>query len=210
MTCVRGCHLRRLFAALVALGLVLVGLVGVASAAVAYARPLTAAVYTYDSLASVEHGALAEHPAVGLACRSAPSGSVVPSQGLLGLIDYFGVAAETEAGGVSQAFHYTSSEYAQSIAENGLRPGSYATPNGSLSPLQAQLELALPPTRALPGATVQIDVAGLRGAGYEIPAVSRVSSTVTGAGGRVYTMPGGGYEMNFPYAIPPQFLKVVG
>lgn len=120
---------------------------------------------------------------------------------------------EAAEGGASaplnEAFHYTSSDFAGSIEQNGLRPGGYATPTGSLSPLQAQLELSLPPTRALPGGIVRIDVAGLRSAGYEIPSVTRVSGTVTGAGGRVYTMPGGGYEMNFPYAIPPEFLKVV-
>jgi hypothetical protein len=27
--------------------------------------------------------------------------------------------------------------------------------------------------------------------------------------GRSYNMPGGGYEMQFPYPIPPEFIKVV-
>jgi hypothetical protein len=50
------------------------------------------------------------------------------------------VAADTAAeSGLSEAFHYTSAESAQSILENGARPGLYATPNGGLSPLQAQL-----------------------------------------------------------------------
>jgi hypothetical protein len=107
-----------------------------------------------------------------------------------------------------EAFHYTSSRWLQSITTDGLRKGSYATPDGSLSPLQASLELALPPNRALPNAAIRIDLAGLRRAGYEVPNPTRVSSTVS-SGGRTYSMPGGGYEVQFPYAIPPEFLKVV-
>lgn len=110
---------------------------------------------------------------------------------------------------LDEAFHYTRSEFVPPISNNGLRPGSYATPNGDLSPLQAQIELALPPNTGPRDAVLRIDVAGLRAAGYEIPAVTRVSGTVTGPGGRVYTMPGGGYEMQFPYAVPPEFLKAV-
>lgn len=119
-----------------------------------------------------------------------------------------GVAANS-AGGLGEAFHYTDSKWLNSMMENGLREGTYATPNGALSPLQRTLDLALPPNRPLTNATVRIDVAGLRAAGYEIPQVTRVSGTVTGAGGRVYTMPGGGYEMKFPYGLPPEFLRVV-
>jgi hypothetical protein len=110
---------------------------------------------------------------------------------------------------VDDVFHYTRGEFVESISANGLRPGSYATPNGSLSPLQAQIDLALPPNTGLRDAVLRVDVAGLRQAGYEIPGITRVSGTVTGPGGRVYTMPGGGYEMQFPYAIPPEFIKVV-
>jgi hypothetical protein len=112
------------------------------------------------------------------------------------------------AKGGDEAFHYTSSKWIESITTNGLNKGSYATPNGSLSPLQASLELALPPNRALPDAALRIDLAGLRRAGYDIPQPTRVSSTVS-SGGRTYSMHGGGYEMQFPYAIPPEFIKVV-
>ena len=110
---------------------------------------------------------------------------------------------------VDDVFHYTKGEFVDSISTNGLRPGSYATPSGGLSPLQAQIDLALPPNTGLRDAVMRVDVAGLREAGYEIPAITRVTGTVTGPGGRVYTMPGGGYEMQFPYAIPPEFIKVV-
>jgi len=51
-------------------------------------------------------------------------------------------------------------------------------------------------------------VDGLRNAGYEIPSISRVGD-VARAGGRVYSMPGGGWEMQFPYAIPPEFTSIV-
>ena len=110
---------------------------------------------------------------------------------------------------MGDVFHYTSGEFVDSISANGLRPGSYATPNGSLSPLQAQIDLALPPNTGLRDAVMRVDVAGLREAGYEIPSITQVTGTVTGPGGRIYTMPGGGYEMQFPYAIPPEFIKVV-
>lgn len=112
-------------------------------------------------------------------------------------------------GATDEVFHYTSREFVESIRANGLRPGSYATPDGRLSPLQAHIELALPPNTGLRDAVIRIDVAGLRQAGYAIPDVTRVSSVVRGASGRVYSMPGGGYELQFPYAIPPEFIKVM-
>jgi hypothetical protein len=80
-------------------------------------------------------------------------------------------------------------------------PRDDATPNGELSPLQARIDLALPPNRGLPGATFRLGDAGLREAGYEIPEVTQV--------GRSYNMPGGGYEMQFPYPIPPEFIKAM-
>ena len=51
-----------------------------------------------------------------------------------------------------EAFHYTEAKWKAAIKENGLRPGSYATPAGDLSPTQAAIELALPPNRNLPDA----------------------------------------------------------
>jgi hypothetical protein len=109
----------------------------------------------------------------------------------------------------SEAFHYTASKWADAIKREGLRPGSYATTAGNLSPLQAKLELALPPTRPLPDARIHIDLEGLRRAGFEMPTSGRVSSTVVDpATGRVYQMPGGGSQMQFPYAIPSEFIQV--
>jgi hypothetical protein len=101
----------------------------------------------------------------------------------------------------NEAFHYTFSRAIASIEKQGLRAGSYATPNGKLSPLQSQIDLALPPNRGLRDALVRIDLAGLKQAGYEIPEVTLV--------GRKFGMPGGGFEMQFPYTVPPQFVTVI-
>lgn len=114
------------------------------------------------------------------------------------------VARTTERlakGGAGPAFHYTFRRAIQSIENEGLRRGSYATPNGDLSPLQAQIDLALPPNRGLRDAVVRVDLDGLRKAGYEVPELRQV--------GRKFNMPGGGREVQFPYPIPPQFLTVV-
>ncbi len=62
-------------------------------------------------------------------------------------------------------------------------------------------DLALPPNRGLRDAVVRVDLAGLRGAGYEVPMFSQV--------GRRFNMPRGGYEAQFDYAIPRRFLNVV-
>jgi hypothetical protein len=110
----------------------------------------------------------------------------------------FVVAAKA---GDDVAYHCTFREAAASIERHGLRPGSYATPNGTLSPLQAQIDLALPPNRGLTSAVLRVDLAGLRKAGYEIPTVTRV--------GRSFNMPGGGYELKFPYEVPPECISVV-
>ena len=61
--------------------------------------------------------------------------------------------------------------------------------------------LVLPPNRGLPGSLIRIDLDGLRAAGYDIPNVSQV--------GRSFNMPGGGLEMEFPYSIPSEFIKVI-
>jgi hypothetical protein len=117
-----------------------------------------------------------------------------------------GFGGSAESGGAAEegadaAYHYTFREAVASIEKNGLRPGSYATPNGALSPLQAQIDLALPPNRGLTNAVLRIDLAGLRKAGYEIPKLTRV--------GRSFNMPGGGYELRFPYEVPPEYISVV-
>ncbi len=82
----------------------------------------------------------------------------------------------------SEAFHYTFRGAVKSIRSHGLRPGTYATPNGALSPLQAHIDLALPVNRGLPDALIRIDLAGLRQAGYQIPEATQVGRTLQNAG----------------------------
>jgi hypothetical protein len=48
---------------------------------------------------------------------------------------------------------------------------------------------------------LRIDLNRLRGAGYDVPEFTQA--------GRMFNMPGGGMEMQFPYAIPPEFISVV-
>ena len=98
------------------------------------------------------------------------------------------------------AYHHTATEYVDSILSSGLRKGSYATPTANLSPLQAKIELALPGNTPR-NAVLEIDLDGLRRAGYDIPEVTRVRAD--------FGLPGGGYEMNFPYEIPAEFLRIV-
>lgn len=90
---------------------------------------------------------------------------------------------------------------ASSIETSGLRPGSFATSTGEFSPLQAQLNLALPANRGLTDSILRIDLNGLRAAGYEVPQFTRA--------GRMFNMPGGGMEMQFPFAVPPEFISVI-
>jgi RHS repeat-associated protein len=144
-----------------------------------------------------------------LAAFFASGGTSAAGRGILSRLGPRGarLAAEAiEGGGVAarggaKAFHHTFDKAVESIGRTGLRPGSYATPKAGLSPLQAHIELALDSARGARNAVVEIDLQGLRAAGYEIPSATRVSSQ--------FGMPGGGLEMRFPYAIPPEFIRVV-
>ena len=69
------------------------------------------------------------------------------------------------------------------------------------SPLQAQIDLALPPNRSLRDVVIRVDLDGLRKAGYNVPEFSQVR--------RRFNMPGGGTEIEFGFAIPSQFLQVL-
>lgn len=109
----------------------------------------------------------------------------------------------------SEGFHYTDSRWINSMQENGLYAGSYLTPNGNLSPMQASIDLALPPNRDMPNAIIRVDLDAMRRDGYTVPEPRRVSNTVTGSDGRVYTRPGGGYEMQFDYEIPAKYISLV-
>lgn len=113
------------------------------------------------------------------------------------------IAASRATRGIDEVFHYGFSGNAAQIARQGLKRGTYATPSGRLSPLQAHIDLALTPNRGLPDVLYRIDLAGLRRAGYEIPPIEQVARSVR------YNLPGGGSEILFPYRIPPQFIKLV-
>jgi RHS repeat-associated protein len=103
----------------------------------------------------------------------------------------------------SKAYHYTRSSVADSIEKSGLRSSSgtiYATPIGNLSPLQAQIDLALSANRGLPGALFEIDIDALQRAGVKVSAPRQV--------GRAYNMPGGGIEILIRGDIvDPKYLK---
>jgi hypothetical protein len=80
-------------------------------------------------------------------------------------------------------------------------------PDGSGGPQSALMgiggdEYSHHPSVSRDGSRVSfVDVAGLRAAGYQIPTPTRV----TGA----YGMAGGGWEVRFPYEVPPRYLEVV-
>ena len=98
-------------------------------------------------------------------------------------------------------YHYTSKEAAEAISQQGLKVGrdgfSYLTNKGGLSPLQAQIELALPANRALPNSILRIDASGLNPA-----LIRRVSGNLPGYGA------GGGTEFLFNQQIPANLIKV--
>jgi hypothetical protein len=37
----------------------------------------------------------------------------------------------------------------------------------------------------------------------------RVTGMVSGPGGRMYNVPGGGEEMEFPEGVPPEFIEII-
>jgi len=86
-------------------------------------------------------------------------------------------------------YHYTRAENVENILQKGLgydRPLTWTTPAGNLSPVQAQIELALPPNRGYPNALFEIDTATLQKLGIN-PAVGpqRIMSTPNAAGGGI-------------------------
>jgi len=102
-------------------------------------------------------------------------------------------------------YHYTRAENVENILQKGLgydRPLTWTTPAGNLSPVQAQIELALPPNRGYPNALFEIDTATLQQLGIN-PAVGpqRIMSTPNAAGG--------GIEHIFNQPIPLSAIKQV-
>ena len=70
-----------------------------------------------------------------------------------------------------------------------------------MSPLQAQIDLALPPNRGLPGHLVEISVPTLKNMGIDVPSGQQV--------GRMFNMPGGGTEVVFDHALPSEAIKIL-
>jgi|GEM_PF-197239 len=104
--------------------------------------------------------------------------------------------------GGNYLYHYTSGNAAESILANGLKVGntsgySFLTNNGTLSPLQAQIELALPINKALPNTILRINVSGLQPA-----IIRRVTGNMPGFGA------GGGTEYLFNQQIPANLIKI--
>jgi hypothetical protein len=115
-----------------------------------------------------------------------------------------GDAAKAAAKTPDKLYHYTGADPSK-IATEGLTPGGsgkvFTTPDGHLSPIQAQGDLALPPNRGVPNHLLEIDVSTVRQMGIEIPQGSQVS--------RSFNMPGGGTEVVFPHAVPPEAIDIV-
>jgi RHS repeat-associated protein len=123
-------------------------------------------------------------------------------------------AAKTIAGGGDDAgrylYHYTNPKSADNILAKGFDTrytvdGSlYFTNKGNLSPIQAQIELALPANRQLPGSLLRIDAGALEKAGIS-PFIGprRVQGNLPGLGS------GGGTEFLFNQNIPSQFIQKV-
>jgi hypothetical protein len=131
--------------------------------------------------------------------QSPPSGTTAQAT------DSAGAAGDSGNGLPPKLYHYTSSENVDSIMENGLGAGGrpvYTTPAGDLSPTQAQIELALPPNRGYPNATIEIDTPTLQQQGIKPAAGPQPVMSTTNAGG-------GGTEIIFDQPIPPSALKVV-
>jgi hypothetical protein len=99
-------------------------------------------------------------------------------------------------------YHYTSEAAAQSISKTGLRTGKdgflYLTNKAALSPLQAQIELALPANRALP-----ISILRIRASGLKPSIIRRVQGNLSGMGA------GGGTEFLFNEHIPASLIKII-
>ena len=102
-------------------------------------------------------------------------------------------------------YHYTSRKYADSIVENGLKPGAkgkvFTTPDGTMSGLQAQIDLALPPNRGIPDALLELDTKTLQRMGVDVSPSSLVK--------RDFNMPGGERETVFDSLLPPEAVRRV-
>lgn len=136
-------------------------------------------------------------------CVGILSSFAAPADALIAPVPALGDSPIATRGAPERLFHFTRAESAEAIAKQGLRPGGsgkvFLTPQGNLSPLQAQIDLALPPNRGLPNALFEVDVGKLRQLGIDVPAPSQV--------GRSFNMPGGGLEVPIDSRIPAEALR---
>lgn len=133
------------------------------------------------------------------------------AQGFSGGMKNTVAAAEASTTAAAEAvpaklYHYTGEANVAAILENGLRPGAsgkvFTTTVGDLTPMQAQIELALSPNRGLPGAVFEVDTTALQQHGISPSAgPMRVLPTTNAAGG--------GVEVTFDSQIPPSALKLL-
>ncbi len=101
-------------------------------------------------------------------------------------------------------YHYTASNNAPAILKRGLLPGRsgkiFVTPNGTYTPIEAQMFLALEPNRGLSQALFEIDTNALRSMGVNRSAgPMRVLPTSNAMG---Y-----GMEVIFDQSIPSAALR---
>ena len=103
----------------------------------------------------------------------------------------------------TRLYRYTS-DPPEEVLMHGFIPGRsgivYTTPMGDLTPLQAQIDLALPPNRGLRKYVYEIDVSTLERMGVEVPEPTLV--------GRKYNMPGGALEVLFREELPAAAIRL--
>lgn len=103
------------------------------------------------ALASGNPMMLSNAPKIPIANSELAGASAVEvGSAVVGAVAGLGGRAADATPVIGEAFHYTFSKSVSSIEANGLRQGAFATDSGGLSPLQAHVDLALPPNRGLP------------------------------------------------------------
>ena len=97
-------------------------------------------------------------------------------------------------------YHYAPHKNLKRIRKKGLKRGSYLSPDGDLSPLQAHIDLALPGP-AQRDTIIRVNIEAMKRDGYRLPSLRPVK--------RDFGMAGGGTEALFPYRIPKRYIKVI-
>ncbi len=179
---------------------------------VAFAAKLNPIYRAHEGISGVDStennrtlGTFDKMEAVADAATSTPAKKTLAAAGIGLTVIKASKAAKTAETLPGKLYHYTGAGNAERILQNGLGAGgrrTFATPAGNLSPVQAQIELALPANRGYPGALFEIDTARLQQLGIN-PAVGpqRIMSTPNAGGG--------GIEFIFNQPIPPSAIRQV-